>query len=155
MKGKKLAQKGFTLVELLLVMGVFAILSSLVTINLLRPQIKASVDKSVNTLIADIKLQQIKSMVGDNLNNGTADSHGIYFGTNEYTLFKGTTYTVGNSSNIVIPLDEGNTFSTINLPDSQIIFSRLSGEFSNYVSVQNRIIVGHSQGVTSTQITIN
>ena len=58
-------KRGFTLPELLIVMGVLAILTTLATVNLLRPQHQASTVAAVNILMADIRQQQLKTMLGD------------------------------------------------------------------------------------------
>lgn len=152
---KKIKQNGFTITELLLVMGIFAVLSVLATITLLRPQIKSSVDKNVNTMIADIKLQQIKAMIGDTQNVGGAEDYGVYFENTSYTLFKGSAYNSSDTNNIVIELDQAIEFSRVNLPNSQIVFERLSGEINNFDSGQNDITVQHDQGGLSTEVNFN
>ncbi len=58
-------KRGFTLPELLIVMGVLAILTTLATVNLLRPQHQASTVAAVNILMADIRQQQLKTMLGN------------------------------------------------------------------------------------------
>jgi prepilin-type N-terminal cleavage/methylation domain-containing protein len=68
---------GFTIIELMIAMGIFVIITSLVTINLLNAQHIASIDSTVTTLIADLKQQQVKAMTGDTEGRGITDQYGI------------------------------------------------------------------------------
>jgi len=75
-------QKGFTFPELVIVMGVVAMLFGLVTFNLLKTQNKADVSSGVQTLVSDMKTQQGKAMMGV-ANQNNPSSYGIYFENNE------------------------------------------------------------------------
>ncbi|MFA5933462.1 MAG: type II secretion system protein [Microgenomates group bacterium] len=144
---------GFTLVEILLVMGLFAILASFITINLIRPQTKASVEASINTLAADLKEAQLKSMIGDSEGQTTAQSYGIFFTSNSYTIFRGTTYNSGDTSNFIINLD-----TSENLVDTfsghLVVFERRSGEVVSFVNGSNTITISDNGGNSKT-ITVN
>lgn len=144
---------GFTLVEILLVMGLFAVLASFITINLIRPQTKASVDTTINTLAADLKEAQLKAMIGDSEGQLTAQTYGIFFSSNSYTIFRGTIYNPADTSNFVINLDStetlGNTFS-----GNQVVFARRSGEVASFINGSNTITISDNGGNSKT-ITIN
>lgn len=90
---------GFTLPELLIVMGIVAILTTLATVNLLRPQHQASTQAALATLMADLRLHQLKAMLGD-----TEDSANF-------------------SITLEPPLQVSTTF-----PNNQIVFQAGSGE---------------------------
>jgi prepilin-type N-terminal cleavage/methylation domain-containing protein len=121
-------QKGFTLPELLITMGIIAILFGFVSINLIRLQRYSSLTTTVDTLVSDLNSQQNKAMTLDTEGRGTNDDYGIYFETSRYTLFHGSVYPPLDASNFIINLDPSLTFSSITFPSSSVIFSKGSGE---------------------------
>lgn len=141
---------GFTLIELLVVMGIFAILATFTSINLIRPQTKASVDSAVQVLTADIKEQQIKTMVGDSEGQSAPLNYGIYFGPTSYTLFRGVSFVPGDPGNFEVNLDTNLSMSTT-FGNSQLVFTRRSGEIANFASGANTITVtNNADGETKT-----
>jgi len=118
-------QRGFTLIELIVVMSIIGILLGLTSINLARSQQTASLTSAGEMLIADLRQQQLKSMIGDTEGRPASDSYGIHFDPNKYVLFHGTTYSSSDTSNFVINLDSNMQFNNSNV---DIIFSKLSGE---------------------------
>ena len=58
-------KNGFTILELLVIMGVFAILAGFTTLNLFNLKARASLSTTTDTLISDLKTEQIKAMTGD------------------------------------------------------------------------------------------
>lgn len=147
-------EAGYTLTEVLIMIGIFAILSSFAVTNLLRPQSKVSIDSTVNTLIADLRNQQLKAMVGDAESTGTASAYGIYVETTKYTVFKGSTYVSSDSSNFIVNMEPTISLSTT-LPSSQIVFSRVNGEVSGFTSGSNTITIINSTTNTQKTITLN
>lgn len=145
--------RGFTLIELMVVMGIFALMLGFASINLLRPQTQASLDTTVKTLVSDIRVQQIKAMAGDTQDTGSALDHGIYLESNRYTLFRGA-YNPTEPSNFIINLETGLQLTTT-LPSSQIVFSKRSGEISGFVAGQNTITLQNTQSAEQKIITIN
>jgi len=124
-------QAGFTLPELLITMGIIAILFGFVSINLIHLQRRSYLTTTVDTLVSDLNSQQNKAMVGDTEGSGTISDHGIYFETNQYILFRGSSYDPLNTSNFPVNLDPSLTFSSITFPSCPIcivIFSKGSGE---------------------------
>jgi prepilin-type N-terminal cleavage/methylation domain-containing protein len=118
------AQRGFTLIELILVVSLISILLGFITINLFRSQQNASSYALEGTLVADLRQQQLKSMIGDTEGRASADQYGIYFDTNQYIFFHGT-YPPGDSSNFVINLDENFQFES---PGTHVTFQKITGE---------------------------
>jgi prepilin-type N-terminal cleavage/methylation domain-containing protein len=143
---------GFTLVELLIVMGVIAVLGGLATVNLFQPQAAANVSSIVDKLVADLKSQQTKAMAGDTWGAGSAQEHGIYVQSGEYTLFKGGAYSAVDTDNIDIETEGGVTLSTT-LPSTQVVFAKGSGEVNGFTNGSNTITITGTGGTKT--VTIN
>ena len=126
-------RSGFTFIELIVAMGVFATLVGLATVHLLGGQRTSSLTATTDTLIADIKEQQIKAITGDTA-AGSQSSYGVYFGPGQYVLFAGGTYNPTDSTNAVIPLDSNVVFASINFPNTSVVFASGSGEIVNFSS---------------------
>lgn len=145
---------GFTLVEVLVVMGLMAILAGLAFTNFIRPQNQASLDSIVSTLVADIKSQQIKAMSGDSVSASTAQAHGVYIQSGSYTLFKGTSYSGSDTDNYTVAADTGVTLSTT-LPSTQVVFTKGTGDVTGFIAGQNTITITSSGTGTSKTLTLN
>jgi prepilin-type N-terminal cleavage/methylation domain-containing protein len=146
--------RGFTLIEVLVVMGLVAILASFSVVNLIKPQTTASLDGVSATLVVDIKSQQNKAMSGSALSAGSAQAHGIYIQPTSYTLFKGASYSAGDVDNFVISMESDTSLSTT-FGSSQIVFSQLSGEVSSFVNGSNTITVNNLNGGGSKTLSLN
>ena len=145
---------GFTLVEVLVVMGLFAVAAGLTYINFIRPQNTVSLDGAVKTLMADIKAQQTKAMAGDSGSASSAQAHGIYVQSGQYTLFKGSTYSVADTDNFVVQAPTGVTFSTT-LSGTQVVFTKGAGDVTSYSSSNNTITVSSGPTGVNKVITLN
>lgn len=118
-------RKSFTLIELLVVMGVMAIIMTFGSINLLSVRNKSSLNSTVIQLVADLKQQQIKSMIADTEGRSTPDYYGIHFTPNSYTLFHGTDFaSTIPTENFIVNLEQDLTLS----PNQDIIFKKGCGE---------------------------
>ncbi len=148
------SQQGFTLIELMVVVTIFALLASMTLGSLLRPQQQASTDTVVTTLIADLRSQQLRSMDGDTDTTTAAQSYGVYFQNNSYTMFRGATYSA-QPSNFTVNLTSDLRFQTISLPNNQIVFQRRSGEVSAFNPALARVILTNSSNNGTKTITIN
>ncbi len=141
------------MIEIILVLSIFSILTSFVTINLLRPQNKASVDSISTQLVADIKNQQIKSMVGDTEGQNTPQQFGVYFEQDGYTLFRGAAYNNSEPSNFKVTLEGDLAIGNITFGANQIIFEKISGNVAGFTPGSNSLTISHaSSGVTETVI---
>lgn len=138
------SQKGFTLLEVLLVLGLFGILMGLSTVNIIQPQVNAYLDSDVDKLSAEIRQQQLRSITADTNLTSSSQSYGVYFEASRYILFTGTNYSASDTKNIVVNLETNDQFSTINLTGAQIVFQKLSGEVNDYSSTLNNVVIRNS-----------
>lgn len=138
------ARAGFTLVELLVVVGILATITTVTVPRLFTLQTSNALDASLTALVSDIKQQQIKAMVGDTQGKVALEPFGVYFETNRYTLFQGTTYTNGDPYNFVVNLEESLEFTNILLPQQQIIFSKGSGEVAGFTTGSDEFTLRHT-----------
>ena len=136
-------QKGFTLPELIITIGILSILFGFVSINLIHLQRRSYLTATVDTLVSDLYSQQNKAMVGDTEGSGAISAHGVYFETNRYTLFRGSSYPPLGTSNFVINLNPSLTFSSITFPSSSVIFSKGTGE-TGLISGSNTVTLTDS-----------
>lgn len=128
----RLKQKGFTFIELIIVIGVLTTLIGIVVINLMNVQSSASLNTTIDTLVSDIRNQQLKAMAGDAGNGTGPSSYGIFFDTNGYILFKGESYSPLDPGNFRINFADQVEASSTTLPGATIIFSKGSGEVSGF-----------------------
>lgn len=154
MRSVRTHSQGFTLIELLVVVGMIAILFGLSSVNLVRPQNSASVQGAADTLVADLKSQQLLSMTGEDGQTTSPQPHGIVVAASQYTLFAGSSYSSSDANNFVVTLDAGLTITT-SLPASQVIFSKGTGAVQGFVAGSNTIAVSNSSSGDQKTITIN
>lgn len=150
---KRSWHNGFTLIEVVVVMGIFVILAGFATINLLRSQRSADLNSTTTSIIADIKQQQARSILGETSGGSSAVVHGVYFESNRYTLFAGSTYTAGDPANFVVNLSSGLTLTTA-FPSSQVTFNLQSGEITGFTGSSNSVTLTASGGQVKT-LTLN
>ncbi len=126
----RIVAKGFTLIELVLVMGIFTAIVSLSTISLSRLQSSSRLDAAVNSLNADLREQQLKAMSGDNDGQGGSSNYnyGVHFDAESYTFFR-ENYGAGNIS---YTLKEHLEFVP---PFTEFVFQKGSGEIGAPVTV--------------------
>jgi prepilin-type N-terminal cleavage/methylation domain-containing protein len=148
-------QGGFTLIEFIVVMGIFAVISSLIGNSLLTSSNHASLDSTVNTFIADLRQQQLKAMVGDTQGLGQNNNYGVYFKPNAYVLFTGSTYQSTGSANFSVSLPGNTQFANILFPSSQVVFLQGSGEVQNYLNASSSVALKNTYYGTAKTITLN
>jgi len=147
--------KGFTLVEVLMVMVISLTIMGLAAVSLLRTKQITDINNSVGQIISDINSQQLKAMVG--ATDGVLDStpYGIFFTQGSYILFRGTSYSSTDSANTVISLEENINISNISFPSSTIVFSRQSGEVIGFNPSNNNLTINDITSDEQRTITIN
>lgn len=151
---KNLLQRGFTLIELMVVLGIMAVLTTISTISLTQVHSQTFASSSKDVLLSDIKSQQSRAMNGYT-NKSTPQDYGVYFGNTFYTLFEGSTYDQNDPLNHIVTLDGQLDVSTSTFPDNQLVFEAGSGEIKNYQEENNQIIITDPQSGTAGVIYIN
>ena len=128
-------KKGFTVVELLVSIGILMVLFALTTINLTGLPSSASQSSSYDRLVSDLRSQQTMAMIGYDAAVPPAGgvSYGVHFESNSYTVFTGLSYSSINPSNFVVRLDPNLTFKDIKFPGSQVVFETGTGDITGYV----------------------
>lgn len=147
-------QKGLTLIELMLVVGIISLLFGIGFVGLGSLKIVATKSSSFSVLSSDLKNQQIKAMVGDTEGRGVADNYGIKIFSDSYVLFHGNNYNESDTSNFSIPIDQGYTLSTT-FPGETIIFASDSGELVNFSQGQSTITITHNETGSSNTMELN
>jgi prepilin-type N-terminal cleavage/methylation domain-containing protein len=150
-------RRAFTLVELLVVIGLMAVLMSVVLPNFLTPVSRSSFASTLEILTSNIRSQQLKSIQGSSTGSLGPVYRGIRFNTDNYVLFSGQTYSVSDPANTEVDLDPALRISFINLPGSEIIFAPGSGAVSNFVApaISGDLTLVDVQSGLSTVIVIN
>ena len=146
-------EKGFSFVELIVVVSVMAILFGFVTINLLGTQQHVSLVNIASSIESDIKSQQLKAMEGAT-SGGSAYGYGVYVSSHSYTLFRGTVYSASDPTNAVVQVDTEVTLSTT-LPSATISFSQGSGAIPGFVSGNNTITMTDTNNNQTRTLTFN
>ena len=146
---------GFTLTELLLVMGISAILLSFGFVNLLGLTRRVYLTTTLNTLISDLRSQQADAMNGYAADGITPDTYGIYFTSASYILFRGNTYNPSDPTNFTVTLSSPLQFTNITFPGNQVVFNQGSGEINGFASGQNALSLTNPQDGQTKTVTLD
>ena len=148
----KRAQNGFSLIEMVVTIGLLSSFLGFITISLLNSQRATNMSVSVETLLSDFRSQQIKAMVGDTEGQSSSNSYGIYFNGSSYVLFRGSSYNASEPSNFTVTLDPQFQFS----PSGRtVVFTRVTGTVSGYSSSQNTVTLSDTSNGASQTMTFN
>lgn len=150
----KRSSKGFTLIEVLLVMGVTFALVSFMSLNIFNSKASADIDTALYTFISDFKNQQTKAMVGDTEGRGSADTYGIYINNDKYVLFHGANYVPSDTSNFTVQMPETFAISTT-FPSTKLVFTQGSGEINPFTAGQNSITISDTKSNKTKTIQVN
>jgi prepilin-type N-terminal cleavage/methylation domain-containing protein len=135
-------QAGFTLVEMLVVIGIIAVLFALSAVNLGASQSSTSVATTTDTLLSDLRSQQLLAMSGGEGSANAQQPQGVYFQPNSYTLFADPTYSSSDPSNYTVNVGANQISTTFS--SDQVVFEKGSGEVTSFSSGSNTITVSGS-----------
>jgi len=123
---------GFTLMEILVVIGIFIVIFSITFYFFGGLDKKESLEKDVSGVIALIRNARLLSIASKN-----TSVFGIHFESGKAVLFEGSIYVVGGSNQKVVDLSKKVYISSYSLNNGgpDIIFSRLVGDTLNYGTV--------------------
>lgn len=118
---------GFTLTEILIVLGVMALLSGIIFSTFITFKKSEALNKDTETIVEVLRQARSQTMSSQN-----ASQYGVHFTSSQVTIFTGATYSSSASSNQNFILSSTDTLLTISLVGggTDIVFSRLSGETS-------------------------
>jgi type II secretory pathway pseudopilin PulG len=144
--GEKALVWGFTIVELMVSIGILTILFALTTINITRLPSSTAQTSSIDRLTSDIRGQQTKAMTGHDQATPPVGgiSYGIHFESTSYTIFTGISYSPSDTSNFVVELDPNVTITNVGFSNSQVVFTPGSGDVTGYMSGNDSISVTNS-----------
>ncbi len=144
--------KGINLIEILIVISIIGVLSSVVILNLSKFRAEQSLqntDVDIVSLLNEARTNTISSQ------NST--TYGVHFESNRIVLFMGATFTEPNATNKQINLDSSVSIPasggiSLNGGGSDVIFTRISGDTTNYGTIIVRLVSDVTRQKT---ITIN
>jgi len=146
--------KGFTLLEILVVFGIMLILTAAISTAPTSMQNKASLNTTIDLLVNDLKQQQLRAMVGDTEGRATNDHYGVYIQTSTYTLFHGSAYSGADQYNFAITVNSPVQLTTT-FANSSVIFTKGTGELLNFVNGSNTLTVENTVSGEQKVITLN
>jgi len=116
-------KKGFTLVEILIVLSVLGIIAAIVMFSFSSVSSSGALDRSVSDVIS--ALSQARS---ETLSSKDNSSYGVRFEQSEVIIFK-ESYSPGNSENVTISLSGPTLISNVSLGGggSEVLFERFTG----------------------------
>lgn len=133
-KDKRLISKnGFTLIEILLVMGVLIILMSMSIAGFRLFEGKTELKSYAQNALTILELARTKTLASKD-----ASQYGVRFEQNKYILFKGDTYQEGADDNKVYQLPSRLKINKIDLTggDNAVVFKRISGYASSSGAIE-------------------
>lgn len=116
-------EKGFTLIEVLIVIGISGIITLFAGTNLLGFQKSTSLRTTADELVANMqKVQSLSVSAKGNF------AYGIHFDSSYYEIFIGTTYNPSSPDNVRINLPNGIALQNVQFsPSGDIVFEKLTG----------------------------
>lgn len=115
--------KGFSLIEIVFVVAIAGILTSIITNSFRTSQIRKEQEGVVESLVAHLEKQKADTQAGK---GGIA--YGVRFASTTYTLINGTTYSASATTNMDVTMPDSFSISeTISNSGNVIYFSKLTG----------------------------
>lgn len=142
---QKSPTQGFSLIELIIVISIAMILSAISISTFFSVSEQQSLEKDVNysiALIEKARLQTVNSK--DNL------VFGVRFASSSVTLFQGTTYVAGSSTNTVFNFSPKVEISAINLSGGtqNTMFEKITGKSNATGTIKFRLKTNQNSSTT-------
>jgi prepilin-type N-terminal cleavage/methylation domain-containing protein len=139
--------RGFSLIELLVVMGLLAILGSFSLMVSMENYRGSSFAESQATLVSALQKARSQALFGVCIGSGctAGQPHGVHIDSNQLVLFQGTTYNADDPNNEYLPVQSaGITFSGIH----DVVFTEFSGDATPAGAIVSSDTVGHISTTT-------
>ncbi len=145
---KRLFEKGFTLIEIIVIIGILLVISFLTFSSFSNLNSAQALDKDVMEVTS--LLNEARSLT---LSSKESSQYGVHFETDRIVLFKGSSYSPSESSNIYVDLNRHVLITGINLSlGNEVIFERLTGKA---LSIGTITLALRAPPATSRTITIS
>ena len=154
MKSSLEHQKGFTLIEIVLVVGILTILLSMAFVSIGNIRVISTNSNTSTVIVSDLKNQQIRAMVGDTEGRGVPDNYGIKILPTQYILFHGNLYNPSDTTNYAIPISTGFSLSSTFTNDT-ILFASESGEIVTFTQNHDTITLTNTTSNQAKTIHLN
>ena len=119
-------KRGFTFLEILIVLGVLAILATIVTTALSNFRTHALLAEVKNRALSELNLAKSQT-----LGSEENAQYGVHFETLKIVRFKGAAYSASDPGNAIYELPTGVEISSVALGGpAEVIFERLTGRAS-------------------------
>ncbi len=122
--------KGFTLIEILITLAIFGIISTIGVNSYQQFQLKKQQDQIVFEIITTLEQQKTNSQTGKEGKN-----FGVQFNPSTFVLFSGSVFTNSEQNKIIKINEQFQISETISNSDNIIYFSKVFGESNESVSI--------------------
>lgn len=119
----------FTTIEILLVLVIIGIISTLSYASLVNYHTTTVIDSELKTIVSNIQVARQKA-----IGNPTGSVYSIKFLSGSYVVFPGSTYSASNTSNQIYNLDNTVIVSTT-FPSDLVTFNTFTGRVTNGGSI--------------------
>lgn len=151
----KHAGSGFTVIEILVSLFIFTTIIMLPTLFFWGIGRNNDLEATTREVISAINGAQANTISGKSTDGQQPISHGIHFAFSYYVVFTGASYNPNDSNNARNDLSTGMSFSQIQLPNSEILFEKVTGKVLNYDADQNYIVLRENNTQKTKRITVS
>ncbi|OHA84332.1 MAG: hypothetical protein A2937_01170 [Candidatus Yonathbacteria bacterium RIFCSPLOWO2_01_FULL_47_33b] len=138
-------QKGFTILELLMVISIIAVLAAIIMLSFTSFRNSSALQTTSENTISILNKARSNTI-------GSKDGYqyGVHFGTNDATLFRGATFVVGDSSNEIYALDVAVQVSATSFTGggSEVLFQKFTGKTDQYGTITLQVSSDPTKTVT-------
>lgn len=141
-------KKGFTVIELLVVLAILAVLMVVITPSFMRFRQQQALQNTTNGVLSLITSARTKTLSGND-----NSIYSVRFESSRAILFKGIVYTDGMATNEIYGYESPVTLGTVLLQDATqvLTFDRLRGTTSQHGTIQLQLPNGTTRMITVTQ----
>lgn len=140
-----LAKRGFTFVEILVVLGVIGLLTGLAIPFYQTFYIDSQLDNTTSELIQTLRRAQLKAMASED-----DQTFGVHLEQRRFVLFKGSTYNPSDSYNEATQLP--NTLTLTSGVGPNIVFNQLKGTTINIGNITISSVNNRSQIISINEV---
>lgn len=126
--------KGFTLIEIIIVVVILAILTALALVSFSGFRQNQILNTEVNKVISVINEARSKTLSSQDFSQ-----YGAHFESSAVILFKGLAYPGGGISTTTLPSSMEISGTSLNGGGSDVVFQKLTGKTDNYGAVTFRV----------------